>query len=92
MQTQNNRIWTFLKYLSFIIIFIMAVVLLAQYINLAVLNNKNNALNNSLNFETYQLEQKQQLLEDVSTDQFIEDQAKENLGMKGEDEEVIIGS
>ena len=49
-------------------------------------------LNNSLNFETYQLEQKQQLLEDVSTDQFIEDQAKENLGMKGEDEEVIIGS
>ena len=91
MQTENSRIWKFLKYLSFTIIAIMAVVLLAQYINLAVLNGKNDSLQNSLQTDINTLEQKEKLLEDISTDQFIEDQAKENLGMKDDDEEVIIG-
>ena len=89
MQTENSRIWKFLKYLSFTIIAIMAVVLLAQYINLAVLNGKNDSLQNSLQTDINTLEQKEKLLEDISTDQFIEDQAKENLGMKDDDEEVI---
>lgn len=91
---QNSRIWIFLKYLSFVVIIVMAIVLIAQYINLAQLNGKNNNLLNDLNVATNELEQKQQTKTNLENNynEFVEDQAKENLNMKDENEEVIIGN
>jgi cell division protein FtsB len=89
---QNNRVWTFLKYLSFVMIALMAVVLLSQYINLAILNNKNENLRKDLQAITTELANKEDSLEHISSEEFLEDQAKENLGMKEEGEEIIIGN
>ena len=68
----------------------MLIVLLAQYISLAKLNKEKILLENQLIDAQTEQQEKEKLLEYYGTDEFIEDQAKENFNMKNKDEEVII--
>lgn len=90
---EKEKIWQFVKYLAFVIMSILSIVLIAQYIQLNKINNQNKDLNNQLNVVSRELSEKEKMKSDISENynEFVEDKCKEEYNMKKDNEEVIIG-
>lgn len=94
MENRSSAIWIVLKYVIIGVISLLFVVLAVQLISIANLRRSNSNLSGELNSTLTEREQKQNQLDELQNnfDKFVEDQAKENLNMAGENEEVLIGA
>lgn len=84
--------WKVIKYIAFAVIFLMAVVLIIQFINLAKLQNESNALNSSIKQMEQELQDKTDYKNSLENNpSYIEDTAKGKFNMKYKDEDVLVG-
>lgn len=74
-----------------ILFVIMFVSLIVNFVSLGRLNARKKSLQNQLDTLDAQIESGKQLIEDRTTQSYIEQYAREQLGMMREDEKLFIG-
>lgn len=78
-------------FITILVTAICAVVLLVQFIVLAVLNNKNNVAQSDLNIVTQQNANMESDINYLSSNEAKKEYARQQLGYKEVDEEIFVG-